>query len=104
MQFAVTEGSWRRRSLDYLFRDRPHGKRPARVVKALKCPTRAINSELLEARVKYGGGAGFADRLDRNPRMQGMLSSAASLGVESSCETFHALIDNKDPVAIAHVR
>jgi hypothetical protein len=45
----------RRRSLDHLFRDRPHGKRPARVVEALKCPTRALN---------YGGGAGFADRLD----------------------------------------
>jgi hypothetical protein len=46
----------------------------------------------------------FADRLDRNPRLQGMLSSAASLGVDSSCETFGALIDNKEPVPIAHVR
>ena len=35
---------------------------------------------------------------------RGLVSLAASLGVGSSCETFHPLIDNKEPVAIAHVR
>jgi hypothetical protein len=43
MQFAVTEGSWRRRSLDHLFRDRPPRK---------KTSTRSRSSEMPNARVK----------------------------------------------------